>query len=306
MFASPSPKNNRLNKCTSQGEIRNLSEHRKPIYNRDKFKEKILRNYMLKYNLSQVSEKITQEVNKFFLKPNINNHDLKTLDIQLANIIHNKESSPEKMSSSANLLPIKNSDESLTKSGVINPQKQLANELKLPTIFSKSVNKQNIRTESRESGMSGCSELSKKYSEKDEKKQNLEQLIKNYFEQKNNNRSPRTEITKEDDVQKSRQIEQKMCQSNLKKELESQIEDRKSRKIQNYKSSRDFDKENLNMIDAKVNPEKERELYIKNKKIEQKYALDQIMKEEKVLKALKRNQDKQLDNEASNIHFYLS
>lgn len=299
MFASPSPTNYRLSKCTSSGAIKNSPEQRRPIFTRDKLKEKIIRNYMIKYNLSQVSENLTKEVNKFFLKPSLNNKDFKNLDNQLVKIINNRESSNDKISSPANLFPIKNADGlSVSKSGLVNLNKNITRAINLPTILSKSVNKLNIRTESRESYMSGCTELSK-FSQPDIKKKNLEILLKEYTDKKEQISSPN--LIKVEDVEKIKEDHKKVYRNVLKKELESQIDDKNSRKSDYYKSSRDYDLNIIKVLKETVNPEDERESYLRNRRIEQKIALDLIMKEEKQRKSRKEKEERKFDKETSII-----
>jgi len=265
----------------------------------------MLRNYMIKYNISNVNDQMSQELNKFFLKSSPSNSDLLSLDKQLSQMINNKNATNNRNNrNKGNIVPESSITATINKEKDDQTKKEI---VKLPTILSRSVNMINKRPESRESGMSGASELSEKYSKPDEKTQHLKILMKEYNLRKNNSVASPQGLDYETIVKNEAKlsIEEKQAKENrkkeeknlLKKQLEQQMSEKRLRNEGNFRNSRELDLKEIKSIEDYAKVEKEKETYLKSIKMEEKNSLVHILKDEKKRKQQEENKQKQIDQE---------
>jgi hypothetical protein len=244
---------------------------------------------MAKYKLSHPDEKILNEVNRFFSKPNLNHKDLKALDINVANILTTVES------------PKQNNPDNLTinRSNPIRNENKILNDIvKLPTILSNHSRRRDEMSESKATGMSGCSELSNRYDLPNYKKLQLDQLLKEYNIRKEQGDSLEN-VKTNDNLITNNNNNRRDQKFELKRQLDSQVQEKMKRKEDLQRSLKEFDTKLLNSIGNLDNTEKEKEIYRKKRNYEEKQAMDQILKQQKKRIALQEKKEKELDEETS-------
>jgi len=211
---------------------------------------------------------------------------LLSLDKQLSQMINNKNATNNRNNrNKGNIVPESSITATINKEKDDQTKKEI---VKLPTILSRSVNMINKRPESRESGMSGASELSEKYSKPDEKTQHLKILMKEYNLRKNNSVASPQGLDYETIVKNEAKlsIEEKQAKENrkkeeknlLKKQLEQQMSEKRLRNEGNFRNSRELDLKEIKSIEDYAKVEKEKETYLKSIKMEEKNSLVHILK----------------------------
>jgi hypothetical protein len=287
MFASPSPKHSLVIRSSSQGALENSQSPNRSNDTRRKIQEKLIRNYMAKYKLSHPDEKILNEVNRFFSKPNLNHNDLKALDVNVANILTTVQS------------PLQNNPDNLSinrSNPIINENKILNDIVKLPTILSNHSRRRDEMSESKATGMSGCSELSNKYDLPNHKKLQLDHLLKEYNIRKEQGSSLENIKTNDNLITNDNRRDQKF---ELKRQLDSQVQEKIKRKENLQRSLKELDTKLLNSISNVDNTDKEKEIYRRKRNFEEKQAMDHIIKQQKKRIALQEKKEKELDEETS-------